>query len=64
LVNARIATGKPYTDPDFKPDLSSLFDPEVDEGRLSKYEKMEWKRASEIFENPQIFHEGITPDDI
>ena len=25
---------------------------------------MEWKRASEIFTDPQVFHGGIAPDDI
>ena len=25
---------------------------------------MEWKRASEIFNDPKVFHGGITPDDI
>ena len=49
LVQTRIASGRPYTDPDFKPNSLSLFDPENDQGDATKFNRVQWKRASEIF---------------
>jgi hypothetical protein len=44
--------------------LSSLYDPDIDTVEPGKYEKFEWRRVSEIYENPQIFSEGVDPNDI
>ena len=45
FVQETIAKGKPYTDPDFKPDRSSLYDPTIDEVDRRTYDAFTWKRA-------------------
>ena len=37
FVDSIIAEGKPWTDPDFQPDITSLFDPENDEGNITDF---------------------------
>lgn len=59
-----IDQGQPWTDPDFKPDISSLFDPKIDEGSISDYNKYSWKRISQIYKKPEVFKNSISPDDI
>ena len=64
FVESVIATGKPWTDPDFPPHISSLFDPENDEGKIETYKLIQWRRVAEIFKKPAIFTDGVTPNDI
>ena len=63
-VQAVIAKGQPWTDPDFPPNQSSLYDPNLDEVDVQTYNSFSWKRASDIFQNPQIFEDGVDPNDI
>ena len=37
FVQSVIKEGKPWTDPDFPPEMKSLFNPKLDEGSMSKY---------------------------
>ena len=57
--------GELFTDQDFPPDFSSLYNPEIDYERSQPdaFRKLEWKRASEIFTDPTMFND-ISPDDI
>jgi hypothetical protein len=64
FVESVIATGKPWTDPDFPPHISSLFDPENDEGKIETYKLIQWRRVADIFKKPAIFTDGVTPSDI
>jgi len=52
-----IAAGAPFEDMDFPPSEESL-------SLQGNYKDLKWKRASEIFENPAIFREGITANDV
>lgn len=47
----------PFTDPDFAPNLQSIFDPadHTDNANLDLYASIEWKRATEIY--PDINHD-------
>ncbi len=64
FVEETIAKGKPFTDPDFGPQISSLYDPRVDEVDEAAYRKFTWKRANEIYKPAFIFEDGIEPNDI
>ena len=67
FVASVIAEGKPWTDPDFPPELKSLIDPKIDKSAdVSTYKKYSWKRMTEIYkgQNPQVFSGGIHPNDI
>ena len=64
FVQDTIASGKPYTDPDFPPEQSSLFDPRIDEVDLEAFQSFSWKRASAIFPNGAVFEGGVEPNDI
>lgn len=64
FVQATIAAGKPWTDPDFPPNSSSLVDPAVDGGDPGRFASYSWKRVPEIYEKPQIFEDGVEPNDI
>lgn len=64
FVQATIAKGKPWTDPDFPPTKKSLYDPELDEVDAEAYNKIAWKRASEIYQPAYIFEDGVEPNDI
>ena len=65
FVQATIAKGKPWTDPDFPPNQSSLYDPAIDnEVDVDTYNSFSWKRASEIFKPAYIFEDGVEPNDI
>ena len=56
-----IKGGAKWTDPEFKPEISSLRQPN---DKDLKTEGIVWKRASEIFQHPQVFIDGIHPNDI
>ena len=64
MVKETIAKGEPWTDREFLPIKSNLFDPEIDKKNAQLFENMEWKRASEIYEQPNIFKDGINPNDV
>jgi len=65
MVQETIAKGKPWTDPDFKPERSSLYDPRIDTSvDQASFNKFTWKRASEIYKPVYIFEDGIEPNDI
>ena len=53
----------PWTDPYFRPELRSLFDTAIDE-RKPAFEKFVWKRASEIYDAPRVFVDGVDPNDV
>jgi len=63
FVEGVIQIGKPWTDPEFPPEMSSLFDPDHDEGKIITYKTITWKRVGEIFKHPAIFC-GVSPNDI
>ena len=63
-VNKVIQRGKPWTDPDFPPEFESLCDPAVDKSDPHKFSQLEWKRASECYDDAQVFRDGIHPNDI
>ena len=60
--------GQQFTDPDFKPQLSSIYDENdtmLAEDQKKSYNTIVWKRASEIYENPVVFKTGgISPQDV
>ena len=56
FVDQVIARGQPWTDPEFKPDITSLFDPANDEGSIGDFNKYAWKRLSEIYTHGNVFH--------
>lgn len=64
FVQETIAKGKPYTDPDFPPEQSSLWDPTIDEVDEAQYKSFSWKRASLIYNPCYIFEDGVEPNDI
>jgi calpain-15 len=41
-----------------------LFQPAHDDGPAKRFENIQWIRASEIFDDPQIFVDGVNPNDI
>jgi hypothetical protein len=50
FVKDVIAKGAPWTDPDFPPQLKSLYDPRIDRvDDPDMYEEFEWKRFREIY---------------
>ena len=55
------AQGKKFTDSDFPPDKSSLAPP-ADQGEYK--DVVGWKRANEVFKNPQLFEGKVEPNDI
>jgi len=57
FVKEKIEAGEPFTDAEFPPEQKSL-------SLKGNYENLTWKRASEIFENPAIFKEGIEAGDV
>eukprot|EP01126_Amoeba_proteus_P048862 TRINITY_DN5670_c0_g1_i7.p1 TRINITY_DN5670_c0_g1~~TRINITY_DN5670_c0_g1_i7.p1 ORF type:complete len:678 (-),score=122.50 TRINITY_DN5670_c0_g1_i7:107-2140(-) len=58
IISACKASGTKWNDPDFKPISSSIGNVKV------KGEDPEWRRASEIWSNPKLFSDGISPHDI
>ena len=64
-VEAIIARGEKWTDEDFYPSFESLYEQgnDYERSQKDKFTKLEWKRASEIYENPVVF-DDITPGDI
>ena len=65
FVHKTIAEGKPWTDPDFPPQQSSLYDPKIDKDiDTSTFNSFKWKRASELFNPIYVFEDGVEPNDI
>lgn len=60
-VDAAIAAGTAWTDPEFPPEAKSLFDPINDaKARKEKYDGIVWRRASEIYTEPVIFSDDVS----
>lgn len=53
-----------WTDLEFPPVLSSLYDPNDKKQDAEKYNQYTWRRVSEIYDNPQLFVQGSDPADI
>ena len=64
LVNETIELGQPWTDKEFPPQQSSLYDVTIDQVDLKTYNSFTWKRASEIYNPVFIFEDGIEPNDV
>ena len=64
FVQEVIIADEKWTDPNFPPNFNSLFDVKLDKGDPSRFEKIEWIRASELFEDPKLFVGGIDPCDV
>ena len=63
-VESVINKGKPFTDSDFPPELSSLANKDDKPDKISKMNNTQWKRASEIYPKQEVFIDGIEPNDI
>jgi len=62
-----LAKGTPFEDPDFPACQASLITPECacyEDSILLKGGSFQWKRSSELFENPEVFKDGVDIDDI
>ena len=65
MVKQAIDLKDPWIDEYFPPEASSLYDPDVDlKSDASVFENLEWRRASEIYPDCEIFKDGIDPNDI
>ena len=64
FVSKVIRRGQPWIDSDFPPEPESLFNPNIDRNDQSKFDSLDWKRATECYEDPKIFCDGIHPNDI
>ena len=64
FVRKTIEAGKPWTDPEFPPERSSLYDPNIDDVDRKTFNSYSWKRASQIYKQLYIFEDGIEPNDI
>ena len=65
FVEKTIALGKPWTDPDFPPERSSLYDANIDTDIDTRaFNSFKWKRASELFTPIYVFEDGVEPNDI
>ena len=53
-----------WTDLEFPPVLSSLYDQNDKTQDADKYNEYTWRRVSEIYDNPQLFVDGFDPGDI
>jgi calpain-15 len=67
FVQQVINKGTPWTDPDFPPVLSSLYDAWIDKSvDASRFKSLQWKRFEDVYtgQDPQVFSVGIDPNDI
>ena len=57
---------KPFVDSDFPACTSSIYNKADDLTKEERqvYDKLIWRRASEIYEKPRLFVEGTKPNDI
>ena len=46
------------------PIKKSIFDPEIDTNNNQVFENLEWKRASEIYQQPRVFVNDPVPNDV
>jgi calpain-15 len=63
-VDEIIAKGEPWTDPDFPPEFGSICQDGCSNSQFSKSKQYEWKRMSELSDEPCIFKDGVQPGDI
>ena len=63
FVEEIIGKGEPWTDPEFLPVFTSLFKEGTKEEEI-KFRNISWKRIPEIFDDPQVFSDGIQPSDV
>ena len=63
-VQGVIENGEPWTDPEFPPEFCSLYKESVTSIDEEAFIKLEWKRASQIFEEPVVFCDKIIPANI
>lgn len=59
-----IQGGTPWTDPEFPPELKSLYNSKIDKVDQAKFKAYGWKRMTEIYDKPSVFYGGIEPNDI
>lgn len=64
FVQVVIEAGDKWTDPNFPPTQKSLFDKKLDHGDPSRFEGIEWIRATDLYDNPKLFVGGIEPCDV
>lgn len=58
-----MAKGEPFIDPEFPPEAQSLYKKDATEE--DKYKLMNyWARASELFDDPDVFKDGVNYKDI
>lgn len=66
FVNSVIAKGEPFVDDEFPPCQDSLatLNCRDNSGRYETYIGYQWRRSSEIFDDPEVFKDGASYDDI
>lgn len=66
FVDSVIAKGSPWTDPDFRPERSSLYDPQHDDVNTSEYGRLTWQRCTDIFpfEKTDVFVDKVEISDV
>lgn len=64
FVDETIEAGEPWTDPAFPPEMSSIANEEDLPEHVEMYKDLKWKRASQLYDAPQVFIDGIEPSDI
>jgi len=64
FVQRTIAAGEPWIDPVFPPVFASLAKDDRLCDDMSKFRKIEWKRMTEIYQDPVMYSDGIDPGDV
>ena len=64
MVNETIQQGQPWTDTEFPPERSSLYDIKIDQVDVKTFNSITWKRASDIFNSVYVFEDSIEPNDV
>ena len=65
-VKEIIESGEPFVDDEFPACKLSIYnsDDDLTKEEKANYDKLTWKRATEIFEKPQLIIGGLKPNDI
>ena len=63
-MNQVIQAGQPFTDKEFPPCQASLFDEHDHPSKAEKFKNYIWKRASDFYKHPEVFQQGVHPNDI